>query len=326
MMHSYPLLKLLADGRYHSGDTLASALAISRTAVWKQVKKLASIGIEVHAVKGKGYRLAQKIDLLNHEQIRAGLSDQVNTHCNLIEIMPEIDSTNRYLMRMAGQGCPSGAVCLAERQTEGRGRHGKTWVSPFAANVYLSLLWRFSCSPMELGSLSLAVGTAAARAISSLGVDGIGLKWPNDLIWNGRKLGGVLLELTGETSGPCVVVIGIGINVHMPEKEGEKIEQPWVDISTLAGGVSISRNRLVSTLLDELVSTLKTFPDTGCKKLLDEWRKWDVVTGKTVKLTLPDRQYSGMVVGVDDDGMLLLELDGRVEKFSSGEVSLRVAS
>jgi BirA family biotin operon repressor/biotin-[acetyl-CoA-carboxylase] ligase len=264
--------------------------------------------------------------LLDIDKIRENLLPEAEELIEKIEIFPEMDSTNSYLNERIGSGLNSGCVCLAESQTQGKGRHGKSWVSPFASNIYLSLYWKFDLSPMALGGLSLAIGVAVARALSSYGVSGIGLKWPNDLLWNNRKLGGILLEVSGEMSGPCNVVIGIGLNINMNRESGKSIDQPWVDLSEILDQEVVSRNKIIGHILGQLVSVLDSYPEYGAKRFLEEWRRWDVVTGKKVRITLPGNEYSGTVLGIDDEGMLILDSGKEVRKFSSGEVSLRVNS
>ncbi|MDX1654152.1 MAG: biotin--[acetyl-CoA-carboxylase] ligase, partial [Candidatus Competibacteraceae bacterium] len=237
------LLEVLGDGRFHSGEELARALGVSRAAVWKHLNSLGRRGLEVHAVRGRGYRLPNPLELLDPEGIRAQLSPSVQGRLAQLEVFDQIDSTNSYLLTRAKAGAPGGSVCLAERQSAGRGRRGRQWISPFAANLYLSVLWRYPDGPALLSGLSLAVGVAMARALEGVGVVGVGLKWPNDLLWRDQKLGGILLEFGGESSGPCQVVTGVGLNVTMPKEPALDIDQPWPDLTTVLG-LGLSRNRL----------------------------------------------------------------------------------
>ncbi len=324
MAHQLQLLQLLADGRFHSGERLGEALGVGRGAVWKALHSLSDLGIEVHALQGKGYRLAQPLELLEEGAIRDALPVEVRALLSRLEIHPEIDSTNRYLVTRAAEGARSGYACLAERQSAGRGRRGRRWVSPFGANLYLSLLWRFERDPASLGTLSLAAGVAVARALERLGVARLGLKWPNDVVVEGRKLGGLLLELAGEAAGPSRVVVGVGINVRMPDAAARQIDQPWADLQGELGTGTPSRNRIAALVLAELLPAMAAFARSGFAPFRSDWARWDVVTGRTVTLHLPDRELPGRALAVDATGALVLEDDSGVRQaYSSGEVSLR---
>lgn len=317
------IISVLADGRFHSGEQLAGTLGISRTAVWKAVKQLSVSGIDIQAVSGKGYRLPYSVELLDTSQILQHISPSLRRLIARLSVHFEVDSTNKYLMQQAGGGASSGCVCLAERQTAGRGRRGRGWVSPFGGNIYLSILWRFTHSPAVLGGLSLALGVALVRALKRFGVDDVGLKWPNDVVWNGRKLAGILLEMTGESTGPCVVVAGIGLNINMSNCVKGPIEQPWIDLISILRG-KIARNKLVGLLLEQLLLAERQFTGSGLQGFLPEWRQLDAFSQRRVILQLPDRNVCGVVEGVDQNGALRLRAgDGSLHSFSSGEISMR---
>jgi len=317
------ILYALGDGRFHSGEALAQALGVSRTAVWKHLQALGEWGLDVHAVPGKGYRLAAPLELLRREAIVAALDQNSRPLLADLELHLQLTSTNTHLSARATAGLPSGHACLAEYQTAGRGRRGRSWVSPFAANVYLSLLWRFSLAPATLGGLGLAVGVAVVRALQQAGLQGIGLKWPNDVIWRGRKLAGTLLEMTGESFGPVAVIIGIGLNVRMPASAGAAIDQDWVDMET-ALGAGTSRNALAGVLLHHLLLALRDYQNAGLAPFLEEWRRHDLIAGKSVRLQLPHRTLTGIAQGVDQTGALLLQDRGTVTSHAAGEVSVRL--
>lgn len=191
------LIRVLADGRFHSGTQLGEALGLSRAAIWKQVKKLEAVGLECESVKGKGYRVSGGVDLLVKERVLNAMSPLGRETLSLLELFPSIDSTNRRGLAMAGQRSLCSYACLAEHQSAGRGRRGRQWVSPYGASIYLSVGWGFDGGAQALEGLSLAVGVAVAEVVGHYGVP-VGLKWPNDIVVNGRKLGGILLEMTGE--------------------------------------------------------------------------------------------------------------------------------
>ncbi len=315
----------LADGQFHSGEALATQLGLSRAAVWKAVRALAAAGVEVHAVRGRGYRLAGALEPLDDARIRAELTPVSAALLERLEILSETDSTNGHLLARALDGGRAGRVCLAESQRGGRGRHGRRWHSPPGRNVYLSLLWRYATGPEALAGLSLAVGVVTAEVLRDVGLAEIGLKWPNDLQCRGRKLGGVLLESSGESGGSCFVVVGIGLNVAMPRAGTESIDQPWCDLAGELGAATPSRNRLAGRLLDRLLPLLADYPEHGLSPWLGRWHALDALAGREVRLLIGQREVLGRHRGIDRDGALLIEHDGRVQRYHGGEVSLREA-
>jgi BirA family biotin operon repressor/biotin-[acetyl-CoA-carboxylase] ligase len=240
-----------------------------------------------------------------------------------LEILDQTDSTNAHLMREASAGAPSGPVCLAEHQTAGRGRRGRVWVSPFGANLYLSVLWRYPIAPAQLGGLSLAAGTAVAAALHETGAEGLALKWPNDVLWGRRKLAGLLLEVAGEAQGPIHLVVGVGVNLHMEPAQGEAIDQPWTDLSAVLGGRRYGRNRLAAAVIEALIATLDLFGREGLNPFLEKWNRFDGFRGESVRVVLGDRVTEGVHAGIAGDGALLLETSDGVRRFQAGEVSLR---
>ena len=317
------LLELLADGRFHSGQALGERLGVSRAAVWKQLRALQDLGLDLHAVRGRGYRCAQPLELLHAERVRAALSPRGRARLSCLDIHTELDSTNTYLQGRAAAGAPAGSVCLAEYQRAGRGRRGRSWVSPFASNIYLSLLWRFPSSPAALSGLSLAAGIGVLRALRELGLDEAGLKWPNDILCGARKVAGVLLDMAGESGGPSHVVVGVGVNVRMPAGAARSIDQPWSDLEQLAGR-GISRNRLAGRLTEHLLDVMTVFENDGFEAFMDEWRRHDLVAGQEVQLLLAGSVVSGRAHGIDPSGALLVHTGGEARRFASGEVSLRM--
>lgn len=315
------LLRLLADGDYHSGQALGKTLGISRTAVWKQLQKVQQwLPLESH--RGRGYCIPGGLDLLDQNTILARLQPRSKTHLSALTVLMETDSTNAWLLR---GGHTAGAVCLAERQLTGRGRRGRPWVSPFAQNLYLSVLWRFGGGAGVLEGLSLAVGVTIAQALEELGLTGAGLKWPNDVLWQGDKLAGILLEMTGDPAGECQVVVGVGLNVNMPE--AEQIDQPWTDLTRMARAQGIappSRSQLTAVLLDHLLPLLAEFDQRGFADWRDAWLERAVGLGQQVDLQTVTRQISGRLLGVDTTGALRLEVEQGEQVFHGGEVSLRM--
>ena len=317
------LLSLLADGQFHSGTELASVLKVSRTAVWKHLQALGDFGVELIGVSGKGYKLRYPLQLLDSRKIDASLNERAGALISLLDIHAVIPSTNAYLSEIAHQAPASGRVCLAEYQTAGKGRRGRSWVSPFGHNIYLSILWHYPDGPAAIAGLSLAVGVAVIKALRKMGVNDIGLKWPNDIYWHGRKLGGILIEVSGESGGPCDAVIGLGLNIYLPQDQAEGIEQAWVDLQQILGDSVVNqRNRLVALLLNEMLPVIADFDQQALLSFVNEWRNYDCMQGRAATIFIGQQQYQGVVEGIDDQGLLLLkDADGQVRAYASGEVS-----
>jgi BirA family biotin operon repressor/biotin-[acetyl-CoA-carboxylase] ligase len=320
------LIGLLGDGRCHSGTELAERFGISRAAVWKHIRGLEMLGLSVTALPGRGYRLLTPVEWLSEPTIRADLSPVAADLLGALELYDVLDSTNSHLLLRAQQGVVTGTVCLAEYQRAGRGRIGREWISPFGANLYLSLLWRFE-DPAQISGLSLAVGVAVVRALQALGLPGISLKWPNDLLWGGAKLGGILLEVAGEAHGRCVVVIGLGLNRHVPASAAGAIDQAWTDLGRVGGSAPPGRNALVAALLNELLPLSRDYSRDGLRPYLAEWRAAHAHTGQSATLLVGDVRIDGHIVDVTEEGFLVLkDEEGRLRQFASGDVSLRVKS
>jgi BirA family biotin operon repressor/biotin-[acetyl-CoA-carboxylase] ligase len=327
------ILDILKDGEFHSGETLGEKVGCSRTAVWKHLQKLEALGLLIETTKGTGYRIVGGVELLDREAIARALSATASPHLSRIDVFQSIDSTNTYARELAEQESVSGAVILAEQQTAGRGRRGKTWVSPFAANIYLSIVWDFEQGAQSLEGLSLAVGVAVKRALSAHGVTGVKLKWPNDIYVEQKKLGGILLEMIGDPAGHCTVVVGVGLNIAMPAQQGSAIDQDWTDVTTelqrhpaTAVEASLpSRNKLAAGLISEILPLLSTFQSLGFAAYRDEWQAADAFFGLSAVISTPNQSITGVVKGVYSNGALRLELDsGKIESFIGGELSLRL--
>jgi len=319
------LLILLSDGEFHSGTELSQLLGISRTTIWKHLHSLQKLGIEYVAVTGKGYRLIQKMQLLDSARIQQSLNNHSLAGLQRLEVHDVLDSTNGYLMQLARELDVSAYVCAAEHQTAGRGRRGRQWVSPYGHNLYFSVLWRYAEDPSCLNGLSLAIGVAVMRVLKALGLDDVGLKWPNDIYYQQRKLGGILLEVSGESSGPCHVVVGLGLNLSLSTKQAKSINQPWTDLQQVSGA-NLDRNLLLSSLINEIFAVLPDYTQTGLTHYLDEWRSYDVVQSQVVTLEVGAQSIEAVVEGIDDQGLLLVtDLQGQQRRYASGEISLKLA-
>lgn len=312
------LLKLLKDGRFHSGQALGAALGISRSAVWKQLQQLEiELGLSIHKVRGRGYQLATPLTLLSAAEI----SEHSAACAWPVLVFDSIDSTNAEALRSIERGMAAPFLVLAERQTAGRGRRGRTWVSPFAENVYYSLVLRIEGGMRQLEGLSLVVGLAVMRTLQESGISGAGLKWPNDVLVGQKKIAGILLELVGDPADVCHVVLGVGINVNM--QMTEEVDQQWTSVR-LETGKAFDRNLLVARLGDMLQAYLSRHQESGFAAIQAEWEQNHLWQGRAVSLIAGVNRIDGVVMGIDRQGALRLKV-GDVEKvFSGGELSLRL--
>lgn len=314
-----PLLRLLQDGRFHSGEALGAALGVSRSAIWKQLQSLeAELALPIHRVRGRGYRLERQLVLLDEDVLAVSESARGWP----LSILPTVDSTNaEALKRLAGGQAPP-FIVLAERQTSGRGRRGRNWVSPFGENLYYSLALQVDGGMRQLEGLSLVVGLALLRALRIAGVVAAGLKWPNDVLVDGRKIAGILLELSGDPADVCHVVIGVGVNVNMLADKGA-IDQPWTSMRAELGCL-VDRNEFVCELNRQLSLYLGVHEKHGFSVLKDEWQENHLWQGRHVTLTMGASPVEGMVLGVDQTGAIRLRVAGVEQNFSGGELSLRL--
>ena len=311
------LLRLLADGQFHSGEKIGELLGVSRTSVNNYIKGLQEIGLDIYKVTGKGYCSAVPIELLDADKIKQ-LSEKQTVHVEQI-----VDSTNQWLLERIAK-LENGQSCISEYQLAGRGRRGRTWISPFASHLYFSFYWRFDAGIDKVSGLSLLVGIAVVNALEKMGIQGAALKWPNDIYYQGKKLAGILIELNAQATEACHCVIGIGINVRMPPEQAKLIDQPWVDLNQLSSE-TVDRNQLSALLINELHSLLAQYEQTGLQPYLPRWFELDCFLDKQVNLLIADKVKAGICRGINKKGALLLECDGLVEAYIGGEISLRLA-
>jgi len=320
------LIQKLADGQFHSGQQLANELGLSRTSIWNYLKVLETMGLDLHAVKGKGTRLKSGLELLDGKTIKSGLSARSAELLDDLEISHVLASTNQHLMQRSRSGqLSSGTVCMAEMQTAGRGRLGRSWVSPYGQNLYLSFMWNFKAGLSALSGLSLACGVAICQALEELGMNSHGLKWPNDILWEGKKLGGILVEIQGESQGEYTVVVGVGVNYRMNGDACQLIDQPWADISTATNSALTGRNSLASGIIDHTLQVLNGYEQTGLAPYVERWQRYDCYQNKRAKVISGNDVRHGVAKGITELGELkLLKEDGTVDFITSGEVSLRL--
>jgi BirA family biotin operon repressor/biotin-[acetyl-CoA-carboxylase] ligase len=316
------LLQRLIQGPA-SGEELAAACGVSRAAMWKRIEALREAGIEIEAQAGRGYRLATAVELLEQEAFAAALSPAARAELARLTVAFSVDSTNTALLRDPApeRGC---AVLLAERQTGGRGRRGRPWVSPLAAHLYLSVSRGFGAGLARLGGLSLAAGVAVAEALGALGVPDIGLKWPNDLVVGRCKLGGLLVEGGGEYAGPARAVLGLGLNWRMPAPQAAQIDQPWIDLSG-ALQPTPSRQAVAVAVLDHLLPALAQFDREGLAPFLARYAALDKLQDQPVRILLPEGGYDGVAHGIAADGALQVRVGKELRSVHAGEVSVRRA-
>lgn len=318
------LLILLNDGNFHSGSDLGKKLNLTRSAVWKLVKQLEKLGIEVEAKIRLGYRIIHSLEFMDKKKIGQYLTAPHKQYLDKIIIFDELPSTNSYLVELAKTD-PNykECICLAESQTAGKGRLGRQWLSPYAQNIYLSLLWRFAKEPDELGGLSIAAAVAVVESLKRYGIkQDIKLKWPNDVFWQQRKLAGILIEISGEAHHAYNTVIGIGLNVNIPKKLGQNIGQPFCDVAEIINAMP-ERNKLIGLLIDQLLTTMVIFQKDGLQPFLEKWRELDAFYGQKVTLITPHEKISGIGRGINAKGHFLLEDKlSKLHSFAAGEVSL----
>ncbi len=314
------LIQQLAGGELCSGEWLAEQAGISRAAIARHIDQLQQIGLDIYSIKGKGYRLAQPIQLLDINEMKA------HQQPNAAEILLQhlTDSTNSQLLKkiQEGQNIERGAVIIAEAQSAGRGRRGNTWVSPFGSNLYFSMYWPLEQGIQAAMGLSLVVAVAVAELLEQRYQLPIKLKWPNDIYLGYQKLGGILVELAGQSHAQCDVVIGLGLNVQMPNSSAASITQPFTDLSQHITE-QIDRNWLVPALQQTLFSTLREFEQSGFTNYAKRFNQRDLWHGEEVTISSANTQHTGICLGVDHQGALLLEQHGAITAYFGGELSLR---
>lgn len=317
------ILRLLSDGSFHSGTDLGKKLGITRAAVCKNVHQLAQSGLEVHRVTGRGYKLDTPLTLLDRSQLLKLMGGAAGEIRDRLHVLDEVDSTNRYLAEHVAAGMDiNGASCVAEAQLGGRGRRGRSWITTPYCNLMLSMAWRFPGGPSLVSGLSLAAGVALLRALEEYGVSGTGLKWPNDVLWDNRKLAGLLVDVQGEAAGPTLVILGVGINGYISPQDAAHIDQPWIDLQGITGETT-DRNRLAALVARHLLGMFHLFAAKGFVPFRAEWQKRHLFHGRRVRLIQGEREFTGTADGIDETGGLIIRQARNRQVFHSGEVSLR---
>ena len=325
MRKAFELLAILHDGGVHSGEMIGRRLGISRAAVWSRIERLKRCGVEVHGVPGRGYRLTGGYEFLDADRITNAIPGSTRDLIQPLLVSSIVDSTNQRLLEANSREDIHRRILLAEYQTAGRGRRGDRWYAPPGSGICLSLGWRFDAPPSSISALSLVVGIALARAAERQGARRIKLKWPNDLLFDNRKIAGILIEMRSEFGGPCVVVIGVGLNIALPGNAHENIDQPVADLRA-ACAQTPTRTGAAALSIDALVTALREFETAGFAPFESQWRRLDALRDHRVRLTLPDRSVVGVARGVEQSGALIVEHDGRRETFIAGHLTLEAES
>jgi BirA family biotin operon repressor/biotin-[acetyl-CoA-carboxylase] ligase len=322
---SQRVYRLLSDGDLHAGTALASSCGVSRNAIWKAVEDLRADGVKVQAIAHRGYRIIHASELLDTGRIAMSLPEAIRARLRTGECVWRTASTNDDLMRREAGPTGSFDFVTAECQTQGRGRRARPWLVPPCAAICLSLSWNFAALPAHPGALSLAVGVCVLRALTRLRVQGVALKWPNDLVVRGCKLGGILIELRAEAGGPAYVVVGIGMNVVLDEKLRHDIGATGtraIDLRSL-GIERADRNLIVAEVLASIVQGMEQYESSGFRAFAAEWRGADALSGKTVVVAAEGGNVTGHACGIDIDGALCVQTPTGLQRFVSGDVSVR---
>lgn len=326
------LLTILYDQAFHDGSSLGCQLGVSRTAIWKFIAQLEKYGIAIESVKGKGYRLQEPMVLLDVDEIKNHINNAAFNQSIQIDVFSEINSTNDYTTDMArllgASACNASAMvyaCLAEMQHQGRGRLNRQWFSPFGVNLYFSSLYEFKKDIGELGGLSLIVSIAIIKTLEDLNIHkGIKIKWPNDIMFEDKKLAGILIEIIAETNGTVKAIIGIGINVNMSQPLLMTVNKPCTSLKQICNE-NIDRNLLAAKLIINLNNLLSQFAGSNLANWQQEWKNYDYLSQKKISIISQDQKIYGTVFGINEKGFLLLEhQDGTIKAYSSGDVSIAI--
>ncbi len=287
-----------------------------------EFRVLARFRLDSERSSSRGDRPKAVFRPLNRHAILDYLGAEASSLADRLYIHDEIDSTSLWLRRkMVHAGLLSGSVCVAEMQTAGRGQHGRSWVATPYSNIMLSVAWHFGA---EIHGLSLAAGVAVARALRDCGVSGVGLKWPNDVMWQGKKLAGLLVESHNNAHGRTLAILGIGVNAYLAERDADLIEQPWIDLTHILGE-DIDRNRVIALLVGHVYRAFRAFEASGFERFQQEWENFHIFAGQRVRLLRGEFAINGRVLGVDAKGALqIVDENGAERIFHWGEISMRL--
>ena len=317
------LIRFLNDGDYHTCKAIGKKFELSYSQVSRMINDLMKMGLEIESMRAKGYRLVHELDLLSSKKIEKYISRRFLKEISHFDVFDEVDSTNDYLMRLASSDNQKIRLCFTEYQSHGKGRRGRAWCSPYGANLYLSILFPFNKDLMSLSGLSLSMAVTIANFLKEIGVEkNIGVKWPNDILWKNKKLAGVLVEVRSEAFNENQVVVGIGLNISMPKKFAETIDQKWSDLETILKGEH-KRNKIAGVLANRILENFFIFQEKGLSAFTKQWKEFDILQNKTVVLKTGVEKIRGTARGIDKQGHFVLEKsDGKKQSFSAGEVTI----
>lgn len=316
------LIEFLADGQFHSGQHLADQLGVSRTSINKHISNLEALQLDVFRVHGKGYKLAQPIQLLDYQNLQVALS-KPDIPLYLKRVTSSTHDDLRALLHASPEHqLPPGTCVLAEMQRQGRGRRGRNWLSPFGSNLYASFYWPLPDGLNSALGLSVAVGLGVAQVLINAGIEGVNVKWPNDVYIQGHKVAGILVELEGESTGVGHALVGVGLNLSMPERFAQDIEQPFTDVARHVGA-PLNRQAWAIELIERVRGVLHEFRQHGLTELIPVWKRLDFFYNKPINIMLGQHIQRGIGQGIDNHGALLVRQDNLLKRYFGGEISIR---
>ena len=324
MIENRALLAALNKHEFCSGEVLASQFSVTRATIHNAIKRLQSLGLIIESVSGKGYRLKNKLELLDSDAVRSYLNKDCHGAQDQLLLFDQLSSTNQLAGELAAPNNGRWSAVLSELQTAGRGRRGRSWISPYAANIYLSMVWNLSRSLIHAAVLSPFLALRVAQCLQRLGVPNIKVKWPNDIYCNGKKISGLLLECFGELSDSCTLVVGVGVNVSMSAYQSIKIDQEWTDILAVMGADNgLSRNQLAAELINTLFISLVEFESEQMGAWQAQWQAIDAFHGQAVRVEDAQQSFSGTAEGICADGAYKVSSQDGEHRALTGDMSLR---
>ena len=321
----FPVLNILSDGKFHSGEAIAKHFKVSRVTIWQAIAEAEKLGVEIFSVRGKGYSLSHPVQFIDEVKVKKAIGEMASWFN--IKVFDVLDSTNNFLMQEAPKGYPHASCVVANIQTSGKGRRGRQWQSSLGENLTFSFLWRFTKGAAALSGLSLAVGTSLIRSLKKININQALLKWPNDILVKDdegyKKLAGILIELQGDMDGQCAAIIGIGINLKLSKNQLAKIDQPAIGINQCIDN-EVDTNEFLGIIIKDLTDVLAKFESNNFEYFKDEWQSYDAFQDQFISISLGDGGIiSGKEHGVNDMGALEVITEDGIKTFSSGEVSIR---
>jgi BirA family biotin operon repressor/biotin-[acetyl-CoA-carboxylase] ligase len=321
--HFTNFIPLLASGDYYTANKLCKCLQITSQELADYLQQAQALGLQINFSENKGYRLRQPLDLINSSHIIGALTPIATSMLQSYQCLNVVTSTNELALQDACPDSGKFSFITAEMQTAGRGRRGRTWQSPYASNIYLSLIWPFLSDVSRVSMLSPYLAIEIVEMLSSLGIAKLGLKWPNDIFCNEKKIAGLLIESLYKSQQEMKLVIGLGINVDMRNDQAVTIDQEWTDIKSQHPGWRLSRSEFVARIINTLVSALIRFENKQHADLQNRWKRWDIALDQIVNVYTETKQIKGIAKGINEEGNLLLDVNGQLQKFIVGDVSLR---